>query len=137
MRLRQLLVRYSEVLHEVELKPIGDPWGTLFRLPLARTYWRPRMDLCETRQEWIVKVEIAGLREENVEIVLYQDTLVIEGQRPAESCDATARFYAAEIRHGPFRLEVPIPTSIRPDKATAKYDRGFLTVLIPKASEQP
>lgn len=132
MRFRQLQVRYASVLTRVELKPIGDPWGIDRKLPLASRHWRPPVDLYETSANWMVKVEIAGMNEENLEILLYQDTLVIEGQRPWEAGSDCVRFQAAEIHYGPFRVALPIPASICPDQVAARYDRGFLIVTLPK-----
>ena len=74
------------------------------------------------------------MTEEQFEILLYQDVLVIEGDRPWRSSGAEARFHLAEIRYGPFRLELPIPFDIDRERVTARYEQGFLTVHLPKAN---
>jgi HSP20 family protein len=130
MRFRQLSIRYHELVPE-GLRLLGDPWLFPFPIPLARREWRPPVDYWETGEELSVKVEVAGMSEEDFDIVLYQDALVIQGDRQWRSSEA--RFHLAEIRHGPFRLEVPIPSNIDRERVTARYDRGFLRVVLPKA----
>jgi HSP20 family protein len=133
MRLRRLHVRYARS-DELAPDPLGDPWR---RLPsVARPEWRPPCDVYETASEWIVKAEIAGLDDEqDVEVQVYEDTLVIEGRRPwrgtAESRDL--KVHAAEIRHGAFRLAVRLPEAIDREAATRSYERGLLLVRLPKA----
>jgi HSP20 family molecular chaperone IbpA len=133
MRFHQISIRYAEVIQEPGPRPLGDPW--LIRPPtlVARPEWRPPVDLCETSSELIVKVEVAGLSEDDFDILLYEDALVIRGERPWHSCDAAARFHLAEIRHGIFRLELPVPATVDPDRVSAQYSRGFLLVNLPKA----
>ncbi|MDC4226462.1 MAG: hypothetical protein MPW15_19995 [Candidatus Manganitrophus sp.] len=58
---------------------LEDLWGSRRRVMVARPQWRPPVDFYETEEELIVKVEIAGVREEDFEITLYNDTLVIGG----------------------------------------------------------
>ncbi len=130
MRFRQLSIRYHELVPEGP-RLFGDPWMLVFPVPLARPEWRPPVDYCETAEELAVKVEVAGMSEEDFEIVLYQDVLVIQGDRRWRSSEG--RYHLAEIRHGPFRLELPIPSILDRERVTARYDRGFLRVVLPKA----
>ena len=130
MRFRQLSIRYHELVPEGP-RLFGDPWLFVFPVPVARPEWRPPVDCWETGEELGVKVEIAGMSEEDFDIVLYQDILVIEGERRWSS--AEARFLLAEIRYGPFRLEVPITSDIDRERVTARYEKGFLRVVLPKA----
>jgi len=102
-------------------------------IAVARREWRPPVDYSETDGAFAVKVEVGGMTEEEFEILLYEDVLVIQGDRPWRSAAAGVRFHLAEIRHGPFRLELPIPASLDRERVTARYERGFLTVILPKA----
>lgn len=129
MRFRQLSIRYREVVPSAP-RLFGDPWLFVFPIPLARPEWRPPVDFCETAEELAVKVEVAGMSEEDFDIVLYEDILVIEGER--RWCAADARFHLAEIRYGPFRLEVPLRGELDRERVSARYDRGFLRVVLPK-----
>ncbi|WDT80211.1 MAG: LON peptidase substrate-binding domain-containing protein [Candidatus Manganitrophus sp.] len=111
MRYRLIRYRYAEVAQDAPPQSLEDLWGSRRRVMVARPQWRPPVDLYETEDRLIVKVEIAGLREEDFEITLYDDTLVVEGVRSWLLSDA-ARFHAMEVRYGPFRIEVPVLPNI-------------------------
>jgi HSP20 family protein len=132
-RLRQLGIRYLRFAEAGMEIPAG-PW---LRVPsVARPEWRPACDVLETGSEWIVKAELAGLDEQDFEVMLYQDGLVVEGRRPwvSPAGNDDVRVHAAEIRHGPFRLAVRLPDAVDRDAAGASYERGLLVVRLPKAS---
>jgi len=129
MRFRQLRVRYSI---QSSVMRFGDPWTVRLPLVVARPEWRPPVDLFETSRDLRVKVEVAGVSEEDFEILLYEDILVIQGERPWKLNAGEARFYLAEIHHGPFRLELPVPADVDREQVTARYDNGFLIVTLPK-----
>jgi HSP20 family molecular chaperone IbpA len=131
MRYRLIRYRYAEVVQDAAPQPLEDLWGSRRRVMLARPQWRPPVDLYETEEGLIVKVEVAGLREEDFEITLYDDTLVIEGVRSWRLSDA-ARFHAMEVRYGPFRVEVPVLPNIDREQVGARYELGFLCVTLPK-----
>ncbi|MFY9271123.1 MAG: Hsp20/alpha crystallin family protein [Candidatus Manganitrophaceae bacterium] len=134
MRYRWIRYRYAEVVRDVEPQPLSEIWESHRRIMLARPQWRPPVDLYEIDDRLIVKIEIAGLREEEFNITLYEDTLVVEGVRSWRLPDA-ARFHAVEVRYGPFLIKVPISTEIDRDRVEAKYDAGFLYVTLPKMEE--
>ncbi len=134
MRFRQLSIRYHEVTEHGAPRSLGDPWMLRFPIPAARREWRPPVDLSETSRDLSVKLEVAGMSEDEFEILLYEDILVVRGERPWHPCDREARFHLAEIRHGPFRLELPLPASVDREHVTARYDRGFLLINLPKAN---
>lgn len=106
--------------------------GTLLAVrALADTIWRPPADVFETSEGLFVRAELAGVSDDDVEVALYADTLVIEGVRSLDPLPSGARFHRAEIRYGQFRLEVPLPCPVDADRATARLERGFLTVQLP------
>ena len=131
MRYRWIRYRYAEVVQSVEPQPLEELWGSRRRVMMARPQWRPPVDLYETEEDLIIKVEIAGLREEDFEITLYDDILVIEGVRSWQLSDA-ARFHAVEVRYGPFRVEVPVLLNVDRERVNARYELGFLCVTLPK-----
>lgn len=131
-RLRQVHVRYVTLREAAE--PLVDPW---LRLPsVARPEWRPACDVLESGVEWIVRVELAGVEPDELEVVLYEDGLVIAGRRPWTSTpDVTElRVHAAEIRHGPFRLALRLPGPVDREAAAVAYERGMLLVRLPKGT---
>jgi HSP20 family protein len=93
--------------------------------------WRPPTDVMELDDMFIVRVEIAGMSEDNFDVSLDQTILVIQGTRPDIS-DLRA-YHQMEINFGEFISTVEIPGSIDPGNVTAEYKSGFLWVNLPKA----
>ena len=93
--------------------------------------WSPPTDEYETETAYVVRVEIAGMREEDFEVLLENDTLLISGSR-SDFPDRRA-YQQMEIRFGKFATSVNIPGPVDVDQAHAEYKDGFLTVVLPKA----
>ncbi|HQX00586.1 MAG TPA: Hsp20/alpha crystallin family protein [Anaerolineales bacterium] len=94
--------------------------------------WSPPTDEYETETTYVVRVEIAGMREEDFEVLLENDTLLISGSR-SDFPDRRA-YQQMEIRFGKFATSVNIPGPVDVDQAHAEYKDGFLTVVLPKAT---
>ena len=94
--------------------------------------WIPPTDEYETETAYVVRVEIAGMREEDFEVLLENDTLLISGSR-SDVPDRRA-YQQMEIRFGKFATSVNIPGPVDVDQAHAEYKDGFLTVVLPKAT---
>ncbi|PWH12426.1 MAG: hypothetical protein DDG60_13290 [Anaerolineae bacterium] len=94
--------------------------------------WSPPTDLFENEQNYIVRVEIAGMRHQDFNVVLENNLLTISGSRldPPER----RAYHQMEVRFGEFSTTVAIPGPVNIEKSTAEYQDGFLTVILPKAS---
>ena len=98
----------------------------------VRTTWRPPTDVYETEVSWVIKLEIAGMRDEDFEVAFENNVLMISGNR----LDLNERraYHQMEIRFGKFEIAVEIPMTVNIEKATAGYQDGFLVVVLPKAN---
>ena len=133
MRYRRVSYRYAMVISSREPRPFGDPWWvTQTRVPLAQPRWRPPTDVYENATSITVTVELAGVDPEELDILLYEDAVVVEGTRRLPG-ERPCVFHEVEIRQGPFRVEVALPASIDPDRVDAHYERGLLQLTLPKA----
>jgi HSP20 family protein len=94
--------------------------------------WSPPTDEYETEEAYVVRVEIAGMREDDFEVLLENDTLLISGSR-SDFPDRRA-YQQMEIRFGKFATSVSIPNPVNVDQARAEYKDGFLTVVLPKVT---
>ena len=79
---------------------------------LAQTCWRPAADVYETASTIAVTVDLAGVDHEALDVLLYEDALIVEGQRRLRPAEAGGVYQTAEIRQGPFRLELALPAPI-------------------------
>jgi HSP20 family protein len=111
-------------------------WHVRQRTMLPAGEWRPPTDVYETPERLVVKMELAGVPEEAVEITLYADHLVVSGTRTdREPAGAQGAYREAGIHYGPFRAEVRLPTTVDGEHVVATLDNGFLTITLPRAME--
>lgn len=131
MHYRRLSYRYTGIVSGMGSAAI-EPLGSRIQASFARPQWQPPADLYETSTALIIKVEIAGMADEDFEISLYENALVIEGVRAWEIPEGDRQYHAVNIHYGSFRLDVPLDRQIDLDGVQAHYDRGFLYVMLPK-----
>jgi HSP20 family protein len=93
--------------------------------------WSPPTDVYETEENYVIKVEIAGMRDEDFDVGFENNILMISGYR--SDLNERRAYHQMEIRFGRFELAVEIPVAVDIEKATAEYKDGFLTVVLPKA----
>lgn len=93
--------------------------------------WSPPTDVYETEGAYIVRMEIAGMRDEDFEISVEDDTLYIVGSR--SDLPERRAYHQMEIRFGKFATAVGLPTPVNVDQSRAEYQDGFLMVTLPKA----
>ncbi len=95
--------------------------------------WRPLADIRESTEMMTIKIELAGVREEDIEVTLYEDALVVSGERQDDPERSENLYYhEAQIRYGPFRVEVLILSPIDREGTKTRYENGFLWVDLPK-----
>lgn len=93
--------------------------------------WRPPTDVYETEENFVVRVEIAGMRDNDFEVALDNNILMISGSRP--DLNERRAYHQMEIWFGKFEIAVEIPVLIDVDNSVAEYKDGFLMVNLPKA----
>jgi HSP20 family molecular chaperone IbpA len=96
--------------------------------PLA---WRPPTDVYETDEMLYVRVEIAGMREDDFSIELNGRLLTIKGTR--QDVSERRAYHQMEIRFGEFSIELELPSRVNPERVDALYTNGILLVSMPKA----
>ena len=94
--------------------------------------WSPPTDVYETEENYVIKVEIAGMRDEDFDVAFENNILMISGYR--SDLNERRAYHQMEIRFGRFELAVEVAVPLDIDKATAEYKDGFLTVVLPKAN---
>ena len=103
----------------------------------ANGHWVPNTDVYTTDSGLVIKVELAGMRSENLEITVEGNRLRISGDRP-DTCRAhKASFLVMEINYGPFESVLELPNGYDLSQARASYLNGFLRVDVPPAAPPP
>ncbi len=93
--------------------------------------WNPPTDIYETDEHLVVKMEIAGMRDEDLEVAVQENVLMVSGRRN-DSSERRA-YHQMEIPFGKFALAIDLPVLVDMEKASAEYKDGFLTISLPKA----
>jgi HSP20 family protein len=121
---------------------LRDELDSFFELPFVAARdrgqlfsgWSPALDLYQNNDNLVAVVEVPGMRKEDIEISLHDDTLTIGGERKHQSGNGN-KAERTERYVGKFRRSISLPTRINPDKVQATYRDGILTVTLPKAEE--
>jgi HSP20 family protein len=97
--------------------------------------WIPAMDLVETLDHYALRVDLPGVREDDVTVQLEGDVLTIAGQRVPES-DKGDSYYRRERAFGAFSRSLTLPEGVDPDQVQARFDLGVLQITIPKPEQK-
>ncbi|MCX7885687.1 MAG: Hsp20/alpha crystallin family protein [Verrucomicrobiae bacterium] len=106
-------------------------------LPTEPAAWSPNTDVYETAEHFIVKLELAGVRREDLEITLQDRLLIVRGYRH-DSCphrQNRCSFRQMEIDYGHFERRILLPSPVNASNAQAHYHNGFLRIELPKVSQ--
>lgn len=93
--------------------------------------WVPPADLSERPEQYVLTVELPGLRREDVQVDFREGALVLRGQRPAPDC-CPERYQQLERGQGQFSRSFRFPEPVSPQGITAELVDGVLTVIVPK-----
>ena len=99
----------------------------------GQTHWIPNTDVYVTEGHLVIKVELAGMRREDLELTVEGNRLMISGQRPDGSRGNKCKFLVMEINYGSFECVIEIPEGYDLAQAKAGYQNGFLRVEVPQA----
>jgi HSP20 family protein len=95
----------------------------------------PTLDIADTDTEVVVTAELPGLDEKDFEVTLAGDILTIKGEKKAEAERRNGDAYYVERRFGQFSRSVRLPFEAEDESIEAKYDKGVLTIRIPKPAD--
>ena len=93
------------------------------------------LDVTTSADELVVEAALPGIKPEDVEITVENGTLAISGKTAEERRAEEGSYLVQEIRRGTFSRSVTLPNGLEPDKASATFEHGVLTLRIPKAEQ--
>ena len=94
--------------------------------------WAPSLDLSETKDSLVVKVEAPGMDQKDIQISLQENLLTIKGEKRQEKEEKDERYHRVERSYGSFTRSVRLPVGVDASKVTATFKNGLLTVTMPK-----
>ena len=105
------------------------------RIPTMEMGWAPAIEVFEKEDKFVVKAELPGMKEEDIDISVVGDTLTIKGERRAESQVKEEEYYCCERSYGSFSRSIAVPSNVDAKRIEASYEDGVLEVSLPKAAE--
>jgi HSP20 family protein len=97
--------------------------------------WVPPLDVFETSDKLVVTVELPGIEPKAVEVSVEDSTLTVSGSREFQSETEEQNYHRIERRYGAFSRSLRLPRTADAEKVDARFDKGVLTIEIPKREE--
>ena len=111
-------------------------FNTLFDRNQAAQRWVPAMDLVEHDDHFLLRADLPGMTEEDVNIELNDGALTVSGERKAEHTERERGFYRLERQFGQFSRTLTLPEGIDPEQVKASFANGVLEVWVPKPEQR-
>lgn len=102
---------------------------------LENASWMPLTDIVETKDNYTFKLDIPGVKKEDVKISLVNGTLSVSGERKQEKESKDSRLHRIERTYGSYYRSFTLPQLIKEDKIEAEFKDGALTITVPKSEE--
>jgi len=98
--------------------------------------WQPAIDVYDTDGEVVVLVELAGVKEAEIEVIVSNGVLTIRGERKDIKQGIKRTYSQMEILWGPFERDITLSANVNVDQIKAFYEAGILEVILPKLGEE-
>lgn len=112
---------------EKKLAPWQAPEGNLLE-----GAWTPLVDVCEDKDNVLVRADLPGLKKEEIDLSILGQTLTIKGEKKSESEVKEENYHRVERSYGLFQRTVELPADVDESKVAAFYKDGVLEVKLPK-----
>jgi HSP20 family protein len=121
---------FNEVDDMPGIRHLQDTFNRLFE-PSIRP-WTPAVDIVETENEMLLKMDVPDVEQKDIDIRLENDTLTIKGERKFEQQANGKGYHRIERSYGTFARSFTLPNTLETEKVRAEYRNGVLTVTLPK-----
>jgi HSP20 family protein len=95
----------------------------------------PTLDVKENEKEIVVKADLPGMDENDINLTIHNGVLSLRGEKKSEHTDQRENYHVMERSYGSFQRSIRLPETIDDDKAEARFDKGVLTITLPKRPE--
>lgn len=103
---------------------------------MGRGEWVPSVDLSETTNEIVVRVEVPGMEKEDIDVSLEGKVLTVRGEKKTEHEEKEENFHRVERKYGSFTRSIELPADVDVNKVKATYKGGVLKLNMPKVKSQ-
>ena len=99
------------------------------------TEWAPAIDVVTEDGDLVIRAELPGVKQEDVDITLQDNVLTVSGERKAEQEEERGGYYVRERRYGSFSRSLTVPEGVDESKIHARYENGVLEVTVEGAAQ--
>jgi HSP20 family protein len=117
---------FEDFSRGLELEPFGKR---------AKTVFEPKINVAESETEIKVSAELPGMDDKDIDVSLSENELTIKGEKKEEKEEKEKNYYHMERSYGAFSRTLPLPCKVKSDKVDAQFNKGVLTITLPKAAE--
>lgn len=103
---------------------------------LREGVWHPPVDIFETEDAVIIKAELPGIEQKDIEVKIEDGTLVLRGERKHDEEIKKENYHRVERYYGPFQRSFALPNAIDQEKVKATCEKGVLTIVLPRREEK-
>lgn len=130
MRLHQEVDRmFDEVFRGFGMPSLFEPSRLTNEF---RGILKPKVDIAETNEQYIISVEVPGVDEKDIHVSLQGDTLTISGEKKQEQEHKDVNVHSIERSYGSFQRVLNMPSDAEADQVKARFKNGVLTLTVPK-----
>lgn len=102
---------------------------------MEREEFAPSVDIFEEGNEVVVKAELPGMKKEDIDITLTEDSITLSGEKKKETEEKKKDYYRWECSYGSFRRTFTLPAAVQRNKVKAEFKEGVLQIRMPKTEE--
>jgi len=114
---------------------VDSPFPDLARATEFFNGWAPPLDLYEDKDSLVARVELPGMKKEDIEISLHDGMLTVSGERKETRNSPSTEAHRSERFHGRFSRSLALPKPVIAEKTKASYQEGILTITLPKTED--
>ena len=127
------LTRYNAFRDfEPGMRLFEDTLNRFFSVPESGRPWTPSVDILENENEIVLKADVPGVNEADIDIKIEDGTLTLKGERKFADESKGKGYHRVERGYGSFVRAFALPDSVDADKVSADYKAGVLTITLPK-----
>ena len=112
-----------------------DSYGQESQEALTTTSFSPPVDVYEDEHSVVLKIEVPGIDEKDVDVRIENNTLTVHGERKFEKDEKEENYRRVERSYGSFTRTFTLPNTIDAEQVTADYDKGVLKIRLAKKAE--
>ena len=96
--------------------------------------WTPAMELLDNSDNLILRMQLAGINRQDIDIQVTKNSVTISGERHRQEAESS-RYLYSDFNYGKFQRQISLPVPVINTQATANYEAGILILTLPKAEE--